>query len=61
MKKVLVIGIDLIALISLLTACGISQEEYDAVVAERDAAKAEVASIQSELSDMENMLKSTQG
>ena len=61
MKKILPIGIGFIVLLLTLTACGISQEEYDAVVAERDAAKAEVISMQdklvsaqSELAELEN-------
>ena len=36
--------------ILLVTGCGIPQEDYDSVVAERDDAQAQVTSLQSELS-----------
>ena len=47
MKKWLPVTVGLIVMISLLvTGCGIPQEDYDAVVSERDALKAELAEIQ---------------
>jgi len=54
--KMIPIGIALITLLLSLTACGISQEEYDAVVAERDSAKAEVISIKNELNNTQSEL-----
>ncbi len=56
MKRKLLIGMVLVMVAILLSACGIPQEEHDAVVAgrdamltERDTAQAEVASLQSDL------------
>jgi thiol-disulfide isomerase/thioredoxin len=60
MIKMISIGIVLIVLLLSLTACGISQEEYDAVIAERDAAKAEVVSINNELYDTQDKLENIQ-
>ncbi len=49
MKRKILIGIVLLLVSSMVLggcAAGVSQEEYDAVVAERDAAQAELASLQ---------------
>jgi outer membrane murein-binding lipoprotein Lpp len=50
LKKKILIGVVLLLVSSLmLSGCaGVSQEEYDAVVAERDTAQAQVASLQSD-------------
>ena len=51
MKNILVIGMVLVMVGLLLSACGIPQEDHDAVVAERDAAQTKGTSLQSELAD----------
>jgi len=54
MKRKLLIGMVLL-LVSSLTlvgcAAGVTQEEYDAVVAERDAAQAQAATLEAELAE----------
>jgi phytoene dehydrogenase-like protein len=49
MKKLILVGVALLMVTSLLlSACagGVSQEDYDAVIAERDAAQAELAGVE---------------
>ena len=45
-KKLFLLVISLLAVGVLSSACGIPQEDYDALLAERDAAQAQVASFQ---------------
>jgi len=61
MKSILVIGITLVMAAVLLSACGIPQEDYDAVVVERDAAQAEAASLQGDLDKAQAEVASLQG
>lgn len=56
MKRKLLIGMVLVMVALLLPACGIPQEDYDAVVAERDTAQADASSLQSKLDDAEREL-----
>jgi len=51
MKRKLLIGMVLVMVAILLSACGIPQADYDAVVAERDTAQANASSLQNELND----------
>ena len=60
MKKIIGIMLMVVMMLLLLSACGIPQEEHDAVVAERDAAKAQVASLQSDLTDAQSQISSLQ-
>ena len=53
------IGIALLLVSSLVLggcADGVSQEDYEAIVAERDAARAEVVTLQSELASLERKM-----
>lgn len=53
------IGIALLLISSLMLggcADGVSQEDYEAMVAERDAARAEVVTLQSELASLERQM-----
>ena len=61
MKSILVIGITLVMAAVLLSACGIPQEDYDAVVVERDAAQAEVASLQGDLDKAQSQIETLEG
>ncbi|MFC2041677.1 hypothetical protein ACFLTY_05105, partial [Chloroflexota bacterium] len=56
MKKIIGILSLVVMVLLLLSACGIPQEEHDAVLAERDATQAKVASLQSELSQVQSDL-----
>jgi len=49
MKKIVGITLLVVMALLLLSGCGIPQEDYDAVVAEKDTAKAQVASLQGDL------------
>ena len=60
-KSILVIGIALVMASLLLSACGIPQEDYDAVVVERDAAQAEVASLQGDLDKAQSQIETFEG
>lgn len=63
MKKKALIAVVLLLVSSLLLgacATGVSQEDYDAVVAERDAAQAQVASLQADLATSEGKLTTVQ-
>ena len=54
MKRKLLIGIGLLLVSSLALggcAAGVSQEEYDAVVAERDAAQAQVVTLEADVAE----------
>lgn len=55
----LIVGVTLLLLPWLVTGCGIAQEQYDAVVAERDKAQAELQSTKTELQSAETELNST--
>jgi len=62
--KLLIIGVSLLLVLSLaLVGCskGVSQEKYDAVVAERDAANADVAKAQANLQAAQAQIASLQG
>ena len=53
--KLLLLGIAMLVVAGLVLAgcsSGVSQEDYDAVVAERDAAKAEIAELEEDISDL---------
>ena len=56
MKKIIGILLMVVMVLPLLLGCGIPQEEHDAVLAERDAAQAQVASLQSELDNAQNQV-----
>jgi len=61
--KLLIIGMSLLLMLSLaLVGCstGISQEKYDAVVAERDAAKVDLAKTQADLTKARDDLQAAQ-
>ena len=60
MKRKLLIGMVLLLVSSLaLVGCpaGVSQEEYDAVVAERDAAQAQAATLEAELAEAQAQIE----
>jgi outer membrane murein-binding lipoprotein Lpp len=56
MKKVIGISLVVAMVFLFLSGCGVPQEEYDAVVAERDAAQSQVASLESDLAATESDL-----
>lgn len=61
MKKIIVIFLAVVLLLPLLVVgCGIAQEQYDAVVAERDTLLAEHDSLQNEVSSMQRELDKAQ-
>lgn len=53
MKKVIGISLVVAMVFLFLLGCGVPQEDYDAVVAERDAAQTQVASLESDLAATE--------
>lgn len=55
-KKLFLVGVMLLLASLLMVGCGVPQEEHDAVVAERDAAKVQVASLQSDLNKAQSDL-----
>jgi outer membrane murein-binding lipoprotein Lpp len=56
MKRIVLVGITLL-LLALFAGCGgVSQEDYDAAVAERDDAQAQIATLQSQLDVLEDDL-----
>jgi len=55
-KRVLISGVVALAVVLVMSGCGIPQEDYDAVEAERDSAKAQVTSLQSDLNRAESNL-----
>ena len=60
MKKVIGILLTAVMVLLLLSGCGVPQEEYDAVVAERDAAQTQVASLESDLAAAQSQIQSLQ-
>jgi len=61
MKTIIKFGIVLAMISLLLPACGIPQEDYDAVVDERDDAKVQVETLHSQLNDAQTDLTALQG
>ena len=57
MKNKLLVAMVLLLVVCLLPGCGVAQEEYDTVLAERDAAQARVASLQSDLGKAQSGIK----
>jgi hypothetical protein len=54
-KRILVVATAIVLILSLvLGGCGVSQEQYDEVVAERDAIQAELADSENKLADCES-------
>ncbi len=49
MKKIIGILLMLVTVLILFSGCGVPQEDYDAVVAERDTAQTQVASLESDM------------
>ena len=61
-RKILVSLIALIAVVPLLlTACGIAQDEYDAVVAERDTARSSLSTAQSQITSLQGEIDDLEG
>ncbi|MFC2020591.1 hypothetical protein ACFLU1_02180 [Chloroflexota bacterium] len=60
MKKRLLFAV-VVFLSLLVVGCGIPQEDHDAVIAERDAAKTEITSLTSELADVKGELADVKG
>ena len=59
-KQFLAIGV--LLLVPILTAgCGVSQEELDSVLVERDAAQGQVVSLQSDLSTAQSQFQALKG
>ena len=56
MKKIIGILLMVVMALLLLSSCGIPQEEHDTVVAERDAAQTQVASLQSDMAEAESQI-----
>lgn len=52
LKKWFAVGVALLLMSVLVAGCGIPQEEYDVVVAETDAAKAQIPSLENDLSEV---------
>ena len=61
MNKILMIGLILTVVTVFLPACGVSQEDYNAVIDEKDSMQAEVETLKSELTAVRNELDSTKG
>jgi len=60
-SRILWLFISCIVVLTLMAGCGgISQEEYDAAVAERDAVQAQVASLQSQLDTLQSNIDTVQ-
>ncbi len=55
MKKVFMLVAVVVVMLVVGTACGIAQEDYDAVLAERDSAQAELQSAKSELNAVKSL------
>jgi DNA repair exonuclease SbcCD ATPase subunit len=60
LKRWFTIGGILLLVSLLLIGCGVPEEDYDAVVAERDSTLAELQSVQSDLNSTQSTLNSTQ-
>ena len=56
-KRWFLVGVMLLLASLLVAGCGVPQEDYDAVVAERDAAQAQVASLQSDMSETQSQIE----
>ena len=54
-KKCVLVGV-ILSTFLLVVGCGIAQEDYDTVVAERDATQAQITSLQSDLSQAQSDL-----
>ena len=59
-RKQFLLSIIILIASSLVMSCGMPQEQYDAVVAERNAAQAEVTSLESDLDKTESDLAETE-
>ncbi len=59
MKKVFAL-VAVVAILVVGAACGVAQEDYEAVVAERDSAQAEFQSVKSELDTMKSVTLPTE-
>ena len=57
MKKIIGILLMVSMMLLLLSSCGIPREEHDAVVAERDDAQTQVASLHSDLAEVESQIE----
>ncbi len=55
MKKVFALVAVVVAILVVGTACGVAQEDYKAVVAERDSTQAELQSVKSELAAVKSL------
>ena len=51
----------LLFVVLLIAGCGVPQEEFDSVLAERDTAQSQVVSLQSDLSTVQSQLQTLQG
>ena len=51
----------LFLVLPIMAGCGVPQEEFDSVLAERDAVQAQVVSLQSDLSTVQSQLQTMQG
>ena len=58
--KVLWFGATLLVILSLMAGCGVAQEKYDAVIADRDAANTQVTSLQSDLEEAQRQNETLQ-
>jgi len=57
MKRIVLIGIVLVLVVPLFGSCGgVSQEDYDAVLAERDAAQTQVTTLQGQIDTVQSDL-----
>jgi len=56
-KRWFLVGVMLLLASLLVAGCGVPQEDYDAVLAERDAAQAQVASLQSDMSETQSQIE----
>lgn len=59
-KRWFAVGVVLLVVSLLVVGCGVPQEEHDAVLAGRDAAQAEVALLQSDLTEVQSDLATAQ-
>ncbi|MFC2022109.1 hypothetical protein ACFLTR_02695 [Chloroflexota bacterium] len=57
-KNWFLVGVILLVVSLLVVGCGIPTEDYDAAVADKEAAKAKVASLQSDLSEAQSQISS---
>ena len=59
-KKWIAVGVALLLMAILVVGCGVPQEDYDAMIAERDTGLAKAASLESDLSATESTLAATE-